>query len=84
MQETLFLQRKPKFWLIDKLNVLQEDIDQVDIIPSIKSDHSTIILIINSVDNQMRGAPSGNLRRVYWMTKIILRYIKIELTGLQT
>ena len=62
MQETLFLQRKPKFWLIDKLNVLQEDIDRVDIIPSIKSDHSTIVLVIDSVDNQMRGAPSGNLR----------------------
>ena len=41
------------FWLID--NVLQEDINQVDIIPSINSDHSTIVLVINSVDNQMRG-----------------------------
>ena len=41
------------FRLID--NVLQEDIDQVDIIPTIKSDHSTIVSVINSIDNQMRG-----------------------------
>ena len=39
--------------LID--NVLQEYIDQVGITASFKSDHSTIVLVINSVDNQMRG-----------------------------
>ena len=40
------------FWLID--DVLQENIYQVDIIPSIKSDHSTVVLVINSEDNQRR------------------------------
>ena len=39
-----------RYTLID--NVLQEDIDQVGIIPSFKSDHSTIVLVINSVDTQ--------------------------------
>ena len=47
------MQRRLDFWLID--NVLQEDINQVDIIPSIKSDHSAIVLSINSVENQTRG-----------------------------
>ena len=51
----IFTEKASDFWLID--NVLQEDIDQVDIIPAIKSDHSTIVLVINSVDNQMRGPP---------------------------
>ena len=30
-------------------------IDQVGIMSSFKSDHSTIVLVIDSVDNQMRG-----------------------------
>ena len=71
------------FWLID--NVLYEDIDQVVIIPSFKSDHSTIVLVINGLDNQMRG-PS------FWKfnasllddPKIMLTCIKIKLTGLRT
>ena len=54
------------FWLI--ASVLQEDIDQVDIIPSIKSDHSTIVLVINGVD-----PPFGNLIRAYWMTNMLTR-----------
>ena len=52
-QKTPIMQRRLDFWLID--NALQEDIDQVDIIPSIKSDHSAIVLSFNSVENQTRG-----------------------------
>ena len=52
-QKTPFVQRRLHFWLID--NALQEDIDQVDIIPSIKSDHSAIVLSISSVENKTRG-----------------------------
>ena len=51
--KTPFVQKRLDLWLID--NALQEDIDQVDIIPSIKSDHSAIVLSINSVENQTRG-----------------------------
>jgi len=34
---------------------LQEDIEKVDIVPSIKSDHSSIILKINSLSEHQRG-----------------------------
>ena len=34
---------------------LQDDIVSVDIIPSIKSDHSAITLSINGIDNSERG-----------------------------
>ena len=49
-QKTPFIQRRLDYWLID--NTLQEEIDQVDIIPSIKSDHSAISLTINGIDNE--------------------------------
>ena len=52
-QKTPLIQRRLDFWLID--NVLQEEIDQVDIIPSIKSDHSAILLIINGIEEHLRG-----------------------------
>ena len=64
------------FGLID--NVLQEDIDQVDIIPSIKSDHSAILLVIGSVDNQTVDPPFGNLMRAYRMTKNMLTCIELN------
>ena len=52
-QKTLFIQRRLDYWLAD--NALQEEIDQVDIIPSIKSDHSAILLTIKGIDNESRG-----------------------------
>ena len=36
-------------------NALQEEIDQVNIIPSIKSDHSAILLSINGIEEQTHG-----------------------------
>ena len=41
-QKTPMIQRRLDFWLTD--NALQEEIEQVSIIPSIKSDHSAILL----------------------------------------
>ena len=52
-QKTPLIQRRLDFWLTD--NTLQEDIDQVDIIPSIKSDHSAVVLSINGIENQSHG-----------------------------
>ena len=52
-QKTPVIQRRLDFWLIN--NELQEDIDNVDIKPSIKSDHSAIVLSINGIENQARG-----------------------------
>ena len=42
-QKTPIIQRRLDFWLVD--NALQEEIDQADIVPSIKSDHSAIRVV---------------------------------------
>ena len=34
---------------------MQEDIDNVDVIPSLKSDHSAIVLSINGIEFGSRG-----------------------------
>ena len=47
------MQRRLDFWLVD--DALQEDVDLIVIIPSIKSDHSAIVLVINSIENQTHG-----------------------------
>ena len=41
------------YWLVN--DSLQDDIVSVDIIPSIKSDHSAITLSINGIDDSKRG-----------------------------
>ena len=52
-QKTPIIQRRLDFWLVD--NALQEEIDQADIVPSIKSDHSAIGLPINGIVEQIHG-----------------------------
>ena len=52
-QKTPIIQRRLDFWLIS--DSLQEDVDQVDIIPSIKSDHSAITLSFSGVEDGIRG-----------------------------
>ena len=47
------IQRRLDFWLTD--NALQEEIEQVSIIPSIKSDHSAILLSINGIEEKSHG-----------------------------
>lgn len=49
-QKKPLVERRLDFWFID--NALQGNSDQVDIIPSIKSDHLAIVLIINSTDGR--------------------------------
>ena len=44
-----------EFWLIS--SNIQEDVDKVDIIPAIRSDHCEITLSINGVQNQAYGPP---------------------------
>lgn len=41
------------FWLVT--NGMQEDIDNVDVIPWLKFDHSAIVLSINGIENASRG-----------------------------
>ena len=48
-QKTTVIQRRLDFWLVS--NGMQEDIDNVDIIPSLKSDHSVIVLSINGIES---------------------------------
>lgn len=52
-QKTPIIQRRLDFWLID--NAQQEEIDQVNTIPSIRSDHSAILLSINGKEEQTHG-----------------------------
>ena len=49
----LFIQRTLDFWLPS--DVCQEDIEGTDIIPSMNSDHSVIVLHFNNIDRQKRG-----------------------------
>ena len=48
-----WIQRRLDFWLVD--NALEEEIDQADIVPFIKSDHSAILLSINGIEEQIHG-----------------------------
>ena len=52
-QRNPFIQRRLDFWLI--IDVCQEDTEGTDIIPSINSDHSPIILHFNNIDRQTHG-----------------------------
>ena len=52
-QKTPIIQRRLDFWLIN--DDLQNDIASVDIVPSIKSDHSAIILQVNGVIDGEHG-----------------------------
>ena len=52
-QNAPIIQRRLDFWLIS--DGLQDDVASVDIKPPIKSDHSTITLLINGVGDGERG-----------------------------
>ena len=52
-QKKPVVQRRLDFWLVD--DACQEDVDLIVIIPSIKSDHSAIVLVIKSIENQTHG-----------------------------
>ena len=52
-QKTPEIQRRLDFGLVS--NGMREDIDNVDVIPSLKSDHSAIVLSINGIENRPRG-----------------------------
>ena len=53
IQKKPFIQRRLDYWLIS--DGLQDFIEDSDIIPSIKSDHSAITLQINSFEDKVRG-----------------------------
>ena len=52
-QKTPIIQRRLDYWLVS--DCLQVDIDTVDVITAIKSDHSAITLGMNSLDESLRG-----------------------------
>ena len=52
-QKNPVIQRRLDFWLIP--SSLQEDVESVDIIPAIKSDHSAITLFINGIEDERNG-----------------------------
>ena len=52
-QKSPLIQRRLDYWLIS--NDLQDDVESVEIITAIKSDHSAIALSINGLDENKRG-----------------------------
>ena len=52
-QKTSVTQRRLDYWLVS--SGIHEDIDNVDVIPSLKSDHSAIVLSLNGTENGPRG-----------------------------
>jgi len=48
-QKNPAIQRHLDYWLIT--NSIQEEVEKVNIIPAIKSDHSAIMLHINGIEN---------------------------------
>ena len=52
-QKNPVIQRRLGFWLTS--SSLQEDVENVDIIPAIKSDHSAITLLINGIEDERHG-----------------------------
>ena len=52
-QKRPVVQRRLDYWLIS--DCMQDFIENTDIIPSIKSDHSAITLQINSIEDKVRG-----------------------------
>ena len=52
-QKKPFIRRRLDFWLIS--NAVQDNVSKTDIIPAIKSDHSAIILLFNSLEKQSHG-----------------------------
>ena len=58
-QKTPVIQRRLDFWLVS--NGMQEDLDNVDVIPALKSDHSAIVLSINGIESSSRGPSFGSL-----------------------
>mgnify|MGYP000468277714 CR=1 FL=1 len=47
------IQRRLDFWLIS--DICQDEVEQVKIIPSTKSDHSAITLLFNGIEEQRHG-----------------------------
>ena len=52
-QKKPFIRRRLDFWLIS--NAVQDNVSKTDIIPAIKSDHSAITLLLNSLEKQSHG-----------------------------
>ena len=72
-RKTLFKQHRLDYFLIS--DQLQDQIDHVDIIPSIQSDHSTLKLKVCGTKHSSKG-PS------YWKLNNSLRQDKVELRNL--
>ena len=52
-QKSPLIQRRLDYWLTS--NDLQEDVELVEIITAIRSDHSAITLSVNGLDENERG-----------------------------
>ena len=62
-----FIQRRLDYWLVSDSN--QEEVERVDIISSVNSDHSAIVLHFNIIEKQKFGfyiaLPQADWRQIY-------------------
>ena len=52
-QKTPLIQRRLDYWLIPES--LQDDVAKIEILPAVRTDHSAVIIEINSLDTQNHG-----------------------------
>ena len=76
-RKTPFKQRRLDYFLIS--DQLQDQIDQVDIIPSIQSDHSTLKLKICGAKCSSKGPSYWKLNNSFLQDKVFIELIKSEI-----
>ena len=76
-QKKPFIRRRLDYWLIS--SATQDDVSKTEIIPAIKSDHSAVTLLLNSLDKQPHGPSywrfnSSLLEDSSYVERISLKY----------
>ncbi|KAL9966672.1 hypothetical protein ACROYT_G024784 [Oculina patagonica] len=76
-QKRPFIRRRLDYWLISRAT--QDDVSKTEIIPAIKSDHSAVTLLLNSLDKQPHGPSywrfnSSLLEDSSYVERITLKY----------
>lgn len=74
-QKRPLIQRRLDYWFIS--DSLQEDIEKVEIVTAIRWDHSAIILDINSIPEQKRGASFWKMNNSLLEDEIYIQRIKV-------
>ena len=69
-QKKPFIRRRLDFWLIS--NAVQDNVSKADIIPAIKSDHSAITLLFNSLEKQSHGPSYWKFMQFQFIRRVLV------------